>query len=83
MNEPHASDLAYHTSITCLSTCQMMCHFLGLAKKLDMLRIVDASLAIDIRLASSLASLARFLANSLGSKRGLLCPISGMLPWLE
>lgn len=54
-------------------------HFLGLAKKLDMLRIVDASFAMEIRLASSFASFARFLASSFGSKRALFCPGFGRL----
>jgi len=58
-------------------------HFLGLAKKLDMLRIVDASLAMAIRFASSFASFARFLASSLGSNRGLFWPGLGKLSWLD
>ena len=58
--------------------CSNLFHLpFGLAKKLDMLRIVDASFAICMRFASSLASFARFFANSFGSKRCLFCPMLG------
>ena len=39
--------------------------FGGLAKKLEMLRMVEASLASATRFVSSLASFKRFLASSL------------------
>ena len=54
------------------------------AKKLEILRMPAASLALAARLASSATSLARFLAISLESSRWcfISCPAAAGRPWL-
>lgn len=48
-----------------------------------MLRMVEASCANKTRFASSFTSFNRFLANSLGSNRGLLPPAWLLFSWLD